>query len=92
MTGTQGLRRTFLTVVVLAVAAVPVLAVAVDGTTAAFWLAGVLAVTGVLRGVLPENVVPGARDRTTDVVVLLLAAAALFYLAPWGNATLPAGA
>lgn len=78
--------------VLVAVAAVCALALLVDGRTAVLGLAGTLVVMAGLRLVVPDNAVPFARSRAVDVVLLLVLAAALTYLSPWGNATLPADA
>ncbi len=76
----------------LAVAAVCLLAVVVDGRTAVTAFAVLLAMAAVARAVAPETIVPGARSRAFDVAFLLVLALALGYLSPWGNATLPADA
>ncbi|GAA1652984.1 hypothetical protein GCM10009790_37590 [Georgenia ruanii] len=73
-------------VLLLAVAAVCGLAVAVSARAAATGLAVVLGACAVLRALGPVTAVPAARSRRFDVVLLALAALALLYLAPWGDA------
>lgn len=72
--------------VLLAVGLVCVVAVSVDGRTAAYTLAGVLAGVGVARLVLPARWIPVVRSRTFDVSVVFVLAVAVALLAPWGNA------
>ena len=71
---------------VLAVAAVCGLAVGVSARAAATGLAVVLAGCAVLRAMVPVTVMPPARSRRFDVVLLVLGALALLYLSPWGDA------
>lgn len=91
MTSARLLRSTTFAVVVAAIVLVCLLAVLVDARTGVTALAAFLALGAVLRAVLPESVLPGARSRAFDVVFLLALAVALGYLSPWGNATLPPG-
>jgi hypothetical protein len=91
MTSTRLLRTTAFAVVTAAILAVCVLAVLVDARAGVTALAIFLAIGALLRAVLPESVVPGARSRTFDVAFLLALAVVLGFLSPWGNATLPAG-
>lgn len=91
MTSVRVLRSTTFAVVVAAIVLVCALAVLVDARTGVTALAAFLALGAVLRAVLPESVLPGARSRAFDVVLLLVLAVALGYLSPWGNATLPPG-
>ena len=91
MTSARLLRSTTFAVVVAAIVLVCLLAVLVDARTGVTALAAFLALGAVLRAVLPDSVLPGARSRAFDVVFLLALAVALGYLSPWGNATLPAG-
>ncbi len=91
MTSARLLRSTTFAVVVAAIVLVCLLAVMVDAHTGVTALAAFLALGAVLRAVVPESVLPGARSRAFDVVFLLALALALGYLSPWGNATLPPG-
>jgi len=91
MTSARLLRSTTFAVVVAAIVLVCLLAVLVDARTGVTALAAFLALGAVLRAVLPDSVLPGARSRAFDVVFLLALAVALGYLSPWGNATLPPG-
>jgi hypothetical protein len=91
MTSARLLRSTTFAVVVAAIVLVCLLAVLVDARTGVTALAAFLALGAVLRAVLPESVLPGARSRAFDVVFLLALAVALGYLSPWGNATVPPG-
>ncbi|GAA4287753.1 DUF3017 domain-containing protein [Georgenia daeguensis] len=91
MTSARLLRSTTFAVVVAAIVLVCLLAVLVDARTGVTALAAFLALGAVLRAVVPESVLPGARSRAFDVVFLLALALALGYLSPWGNATLPPG-
>jgi hypothetical protein len=91
MTSARLLRSTTFAVVVTAIVLVCLLAVLVDARTGVTALAVFLALGAVLRAVVPESVLPGARSRAFDVVFLLALAVALGYLSPWGNATLPPG-
>jgi hypothetical protein len=91
MTSARLLRSTTFAVVVAAIVLVCLLAVLVDARTGVTALAAFLALGAVLRAVVPESVLPGARSRAFDVVFLLALAVALGYLSPWGNATLPPG-
>ena len=65
------------------VVAVPGLAFLVSAEAAAWVLAGALVVVALLRLVTPAGGLFVARTRLTDVVLLLLLAAALSALAPW---------
>jgi hypothetical protein len=91
MTSARLLRSTSFAVVVAAMVLVCLLALLVDARTGVTALAAFLALGALLRAVLPESVLPGARSRAFDVVFLLALAVALGYLSPWGNATLPPG-
>lgn len=91
MTSARLLRSTAFAVVVAAIVVVCLLAVLVDARTGVTALAAFLALGALLRAVVPESVVPGARSRAFDVVFLLALAVALGYLSPWGNATVPPG-
>jgi hypothetical protein len=91
MTSARLLRSTTFAIVVAAIVLVCLLALLVDARTGVTALAAFLAIGALLRAVLPESVLPGARSRAFDVVFLLALAVALGYLSPWGNATLPPG-
>lgn len=91
MTSARLLRSTTFAVVVAAIVLVCLLAFLVDARTGVTALAAFLALGAVLRAVVPESVLPGARSRAFDVVFLLALAVALGYLSPWGNATVPPG-
>lgn len=91
MPSTRLLRSTTFAVVVAVIVVVCVLAVLVDARTGVTALAAFLAVGALLRAVVPDSVIPGARSRAFDVAFLLALAVALGYLSPWGNATLPPG-
>lgn len=86
MSSTRAARLAFKVFLLLAVAAVCGLAVAVSARAAATGLAVVLGACAVLRALAPVTVVPPARSRRFDVALLALAALALLYLAPWGDA------
>jgi hypothetical protein len=88
MSSARGLRNAFLVLLALAVAAVAAVAVIAGARSAALTLAGVLAAAALARSLAPETVVPAARSRVVDVALLAGLAAALVYLAPWGDATL----
>ncbi len=91
MTSTRAQRGAAMAAIVLVVAGVCALAVLVDGRTAVLGLAVALGAGAVGRAVLPTSVVLGARSRAFDVAVMVVAALALAYLAPWGNATVVGG-
>jgi len=91
MTSTRLLRTTTFAVVLAAIVLVCALAVLFDARTGVTALAAFLAVGALLRAVMPESVIPGARSRAFDVAFLLALAVVLGFLSPWGNATLPVG-
>lgn len=83
------LRKPTAIVAGLLAAAVVFVAWYVDVAWAAWLLAAGLGGAAALRAFLPEKHVLTARTTTFDVTVLLLLAAAIALLAPWGNAQLP---